>query len=339
MPPINVERSMTDAGSNGPILDGSEADGLNRSMPGPGAQLAAYRQERGWSIEQVASHLNLAPRQVQAIENDDYPALPPLAVLRGFVRAYAKLLKVDPAPLLAEIGGATMAATILPAPRLATRFSEPRFPSITDRRRPSGKQFFLLVLLVIGLGGAWLLWPLASSSNAPSLSSVFGKIETLWADASGSKEAAPATTVSVPMDVPSPAVPSPVPESVNDIGTQAPAAQNADPVLPAPVVPEATAPSVAPPDANAAAKSPASTDGEMLVVKANQDSWLQIRRAGSNAPIISRMVKAGETETVEIKEPLSVVIGNASGVDATLRGKPLELKAKASNNVARLSLK
>jgi cytoskeleton protein RodZ len=338
MPPINVERSMSDAGNNGTML-GSEGGEFNERMRSPGARLAAYREARGWSIEQVASQLNLAPRQVQAIENDDYPALPPLAILRGFVRAYAKLLKVDAAPLLAEIGGETMVVTDLPALRRASsaRFSEPRFTSITDRRRPSGKQFVLLALVVAALAAAWALWSSPNSSDA--LASLFGRLETEWANASGSN-ATPAAPSEPVGGMRSPAA-EPAPGMSNDTEVRAPAFQMSEPVAPPQAVSQAATPPVAPapPEANPAPSSQAAAPAEALVLKAHQDTWLQVKRPGSNTSIISRTVKAGETETVEIKEPVSVVIGNVSGVDATLRGRPLELKANASNNVARLSLK
>ena len=72
-----------------------------RAALSPGAKLATARSELGWTIEQVASQLKLAKRQIIAIEADDYASLPEPAVVRGFVRAYAKLLKLDVAPLLA----------------------------------------------------------------------------------------------------------------------------------------------------------------------------------------------------------------------------------------------
>lgn len=69
----------------------------------PGTQLATARNALGWSVEQVAAQLKLATRQIVALEADDYAALPEPAVVRGFIRAYAKLLKLDAAPLVALI--------------------------------------------------------------------------------------------------------------------------------------------------------------------------------------------------------------------------------------------
>ncbi|WP_460826754.1 helix-turn-helix domain-containing protein, partial [Massilia terrae] len=69
----------------------------------PGQALAAQREAMGWSVEQVADQLKMAVRQVVALEAGDYAALPSPAVTRGFVRAYAKILRLDPAPLVAMI--------------------------------------------------------------------------------------------------------------------------------------------------------------------------------------------------------------------------------------------
>jgi transcriptional regulator with XRE-family HTH domain len=69
----------------------------------PGSKLASARNTLGWTVEQVAAQLKLAPRQIIALEADDYVSLPEPAVVRGFIRAYAKLLKLDATPLVALI--------------------------------------------------------------------------------------------------------------------------------------------------------------------------------------------------------------------------------------------
>ena len=50
-------------------------------------------------------------------------------------------------------------------------------------------------------------------------------------------------------------------------------------------------------------------------------------------------MKAGATEQFDMNEPVVLVVRNASGVDATLRGQPLNLRAVARDNVSKLSLK
>ncbi|MET3117132.1 transcriptional regulator with XRE-family HTH domain [Undibacterium sp. GrIS 1.8] len=81
-------------------LSNADAEKLASS---PGAKLAAARNALGWSVPQVASQLKMAPRQIISIEADDYASLPEPAIVRGFIRAYAKLLKLDPVPIITLI--------------------------------------------------------------------------------------------------------------------------------------------------------------------------------------------------------------------------------------------
>jgi cytoskeleton protein RodZ len=77
---------------------------------------------------------------------------------------------------------------------------------------------------------------------------------------------------------------------------------------------------------------------DMLVLKLREDSWIEIKKS-DRSTLIARLVKAGTTETFNITGPVSLTVGNASGVDATLRGTPLALQSDAKSNVARLTLK
>ncbi len=61
-----------------------------------GAQLRAARESHGLSIDTVAQHLKLAPRQVRAIEDGDFSQLPGRTFIRGFARNYARLMRLDP---------------------------------------------------------------------------------------------------------------------------------------------------------------------------------------------------------------------------------------------------
>ncbi|MHB1175418.1 MAG: RodZ domain-containing protein [Sulfuriferula sp.] len=64
-----------------------------------GARLTALRQGQGMSVNDVAYRLKLTPTQIEAIEQDDFASLGPI-YSRGFVRNYARLLQIDPQPLL-----------------------------------------------------------------------------------------------------------------------------------------------------------------------------------------------------------------------------------------------
>lgn len=62
---------------------------------GFGQALATARKKKALSIEQVATELNILKRYVEAMENENYSALPEKAFARGFVINYAKLVGLN----------------------------------------------------------------------------------------------------------------------------------------------------------------------------------------------------------------------------------------------------
>lgn len=65
-----------------------------------GQQLQAARLAAGLTVTDVAQALKFSPRQVEMLEKDAYDALPGTTIVRGFVRSYAKLLRLDATVLL-----------------------------------------------------------------------------------------------------------------------------------------------------------------------------------------------------------------------------------------------
>ena len=70
-----------------------------------GKQLRQARESRSLSLEQVAQATHIRVRYLQALEAEQFDLLPSTAQVRGFLRAYAAHLKLDPAPLLAALNG------------------------------------------------------------------------------------------------------------------------------------------------------------------------------------------------------------------------------------------
>ena len=66
----------------------------------PGAQLAAVRTAKGYTVEYIASKLHLRVRVVELLEADDYKNMPNTVFVKGYLRAYAKLVDLNADPLL-----------------------------------------------------------------------------------------------------------------------------------------------------------------------------------------------------------------------------------------------
>lgn len=281
-----------------------------------GAQLTALREARGWTIEQVASQLNLAARQVHALETDNYAALPGMVIVRGFIRSYAKLLRADAAPILAAIADEQSEPVVLQdRGSLSAAFSEGKMPSAKPNMASSKILFAVLAVIVIAALGV-LVQRMGWMSNTPDHAmNAANAVKT-------EPEPTSAGVSSASTETASPAA--------------APSVESAEQVEPAQPQAAAEEKTQTPPAADNTA--PAAVDGKnALVFQVKEDTWVEIRRADDSI-LVSRLFKAGTTEAFEITGPSSMVIGNAAGVSVTLRGKPLDISGNSSN-VARLNVK
>ncbi|AOB30732.1 hypothetical protein AKI39_08555 [Bordetella sp. H567] len=123
-----------------------------------GGALRALRVNKGWSLDEVASRIKFAPRQIAALEEERWADLPKGISLRGLIRSYARLLGADPEAIIASLEPQMRGAA--PA-RLATQgaLQSPRGTLPAEEERSSSSWGWLIViLLVIAAALAYGLW-------------------------------------------------------------------------------------------------------------------------------------------------------------------------------------
>ena len=76
----------------------------------------------------------------------------------------------------------------------------------------------------------------------------------------------------------------------------------------------------------------------MLQLHTTSASWIEVSD-GRGQPLVSRLMKSGESIGVDGAPPLRVRIGNAAGTQLVFRGQPTDLRAFTRDNVARLELR
>ncbi len=120
-----------------------------------GAYLRFARRKRRISIERAAEQTRIRPDFLMRMESDEFDFLAP-AYVRGFLKTYARFLRVDPGPLLEEFdhryGGRIDTSQIVALERHGRRNSPPR-------RKLAGSwtvaaavaAAFLMILGVVGL--------------------------------------------------------------------------------------------------------------------------------------------------------------------------------------------
>jgi cytoskeleton protein RodZ len=252
-----------------------------------------------------------------------------MVMTRGFIRSYAKLLGLDANALLATISPAIAAQPASSAvhSQLSTPFSESRF-SLMGRSKFAYKWLVVLAVLLLLLAVAIRLDVLPGlQAKLQSLAEKSAATTTAAAASTEDNASSPAATEIQAADAAANAALTAAPVSAAAVAVPAPASAAVVSDAPVSAAPISVAPA-----------NPAATSGGELSLNFRQDSWVEIKRA-DNTVLISRLVKAGSTEAVDMSQPVNVIIGNLAGVDATLRGAPLDLKVGSKTNVARLNLK
>ena len=120
-----------------------------RPSPSPSASagqlLSSAREEWGLSVAEVATCLNLSSATITALEQDIYDHLPGSTFARGYLRAYAKLLKLDQEKIMDCIDLESEQVNEIPATKTALRSTRHR----TWSKKRGG--FLISVLLATGI--------------------------------------------------------------------------------------------------------------------------------------------------------------------------------------------
>lgn len=288
--------------------DGGATAAADRLQPQSlGATLARQRERLGLSINDVASRLRLHPRQLAAMEADRFEALPKGPFLRGFVRNYARQLRLDAQPLLAQLEQQLGPANDGADPGEIGG----RSPGSLNRDRVSravvigGALGALALFAVIG----WVVSRPAATPTSPSAAPVAAAEA-----AAASHEPQPASDASGPDRFPSASE------------EKSAAAASATPVAPAAV-----------PAATASKELPAGTLALRLVF-GDRPSWVEVTQ-GDGRVLYSGINEPGSERRIVGQPPLRLVVGNASTVRVEARGRQVDLAPFIrGDDLARLTL-
>ena len=270
-------------------------------MTGVGQELAAAREAQGLALSDVAQSLKFAPRQLEALEAEHFEQLPGATFARGMVRSYARLLKLDPEPLLQRIA----VRIEIPDPdRLAARYHQP-VPFSDNARR----------------------WTWVYAGVSVGVLALVGAFAYEWhQERTASAKGAKATSVAkaAPREVQRP-VAAPVP---------------IQPVAVAPVPQEKTVVAEKPREKTAPtqpAAVPVRAGAHRLIVRTDGEAWIEIKDSADRM-LVSSLNPAGSERVVRGRPPYNLVIGNASQVRITYDDKPIDLAPHTRQDVARLTL-
>jgi cytoskeleton protein RodZ len=306
--------------------------------PGPGASLRTARERAGLSLDQVAQALKLAPRQVKALEDEDFAQLPGRTFARGFVRNYARLLKLDGDDLLAQLPDVARAPALAAPSLQSTGATMGEVPVAKIARSAFGRWLIPLALVACVVAAGAYEWYRSGRSTPNEAARSEPPAPTVQATAPSAGTAR--SELANPLAGAPVADPATAERRENPSAAAAPESQTAAPTTqPSSATPAApaTVPAAAGNVQVAAAPAAEAQSAPPIVLTYRASAWTQVRD-GKGQTIFVRVVPAGSEQAIRGTPPFDLVIGNARAVTLVYRGNPVDLGRYTQQNVARLRL-
>lgn len=263
-----------------------------------GKQLASAREAHGLSVADVAKSLKISAHQVIALEADDWLNLP-TTIIRGFVRNYARVLGLDPAPLMSALGRLEMPR----GPELEMPAGTPVSISPEDKadRRDYLRVFSGLIILALAVLTYFFFSQDMWQSALSALKSITQSNELVEKAALPPEDEARKAEAVIASAAPTLTQEAPVAAQV----TVAPAVQDSSPTV--------------------------------LKFNFARPAWVEVRDR-SGEILFSQLSQAGSQREIEGRPPFALIVGNSTHVTLLYKGKSVDFPKRSKDDVARLTL-
>jgi len=271
-------------------------------MSSIGEAFRTAREARGLTLSDAAEHIHIRAVYLAAIEAEDWPAIGAPVYARGFIRAYARFLGLDPEEAVARF------AERVPSESPSQVASAMAMMSATQPER-QGPSFgavagiIVALLLVAFVGYEYYAYKTGAAAGPAANVATAGPALA----AAPSPSPSPRAPRAVAASTKAPIVSDPTADASAPVDASSPAAADADSPAPA---------------ASGAAEepSPGPAANDQLQIRLAERSWIRVVIDGTTA--LEGIFPAGTIRTFSGKTAV-VRAGNAAGVDVTVGGRSL----------------
>lgn len=308
------------------VLEQSPAD----EPIAPGATLRKAREQAGIALEQVAQRTMIPLSRLRALESDDYERVGVTTFVTGYVRAYAKFVGIDPAPLLAALEPS------LPKSELAPMQAAPSVAlALHVQKRPRSLFWPVVIVMVVILAVVAFIGinTVLVPDNEPA--------PTVPVRATSEPADPPENLLDLPLEVTAAAPEGDLPavesEELLEV-TDEESLADTDFALTSPPLSTQTA---APAGQAEAAVEPAATAAQVpsdeLVLSFTGDCWVEVTDATGKA-LIARLATSGDNLQLFGQAPFQVVLGNAPVASVAFNGEAVDAAPAPGRKFKRLTV-
>ena len=282
-----------------------------------GGLLRAAREKHGLHIAALAAAMKVAPRKLDALENDRWSELPDATFVRALALTVCRALKVDAKPVLDLLPPAQTMALREVGEQLNTPYRDADGRNASSLAggavRPMVWAAAVLMLAAVAVYFVPETW--FNSTPPVALVAVVAPAASAAASAALAAASAPDVSVSAAAALPDRVVPPPAASA-------------------AAAMPSAGETVFSAPPASALQAPPAVG---ALQLRTTEASWVDVRD-GKGQVLLSRIVQPGEMVGLDGAPPMRLTIGNAAATQMSFRGQPVNLAPNTRDNVARVEL-
>lgn len=297
----------------------------------PGRRLREQREGSHLSREEVAHHLRLDVQLIKALEDDDYSRLPSPAYICGYLRSYARLLKLpENEVVMAYSRGQEINSALIPENVRIT-------PKKTINK--SIIKLLLLIIAIVIAGGVYLLAEQLGLFSAIGTQKSTTVIDQVVPEAelqlTQELNAAPPENVlsetTTPQHTEAIAIPPETRSNSNASEvTSAPQKSVEDDV--SPVTEEAKPAKTVPGETNKNENQSVAQPSQ-LRLRYLEDSWTEVTD-NTGKRLIYRLVEKTSDLTLDGEPPFTVLLGNAPAVEVFYQGKAFDHKRYHRDDIA-----
>ncbi|GAA6141199.1 hypothetical protein NBRC116584_10170 [Hydrogenophaga sp. 5NK40-0174] len=304
--------------------------------------LREAREAAGMHIAALAAALKVPVRKLEALEEGRYDELPDLTFARALASSACRTLKIDSAPILAEIPVGSLPDLGDSPQTINAPFKSPEDGPSLSLGAVFSKPVVLGVLALMAATAGLLFVPSVTEIEWKEWVGSLGVSTEAVGEDGTVIESVSSSDSAAGQDVPM----SPI----------APSLQSASEIATAVTTPEDSPSEVASPDETSGGTVESAADGDgdqgtqdnqpvdatagspLLQVSAVGETWIEVIN-GSGAVVVQRVLREGDVLSFSSSPPYSVVIGNAAAAEVEVRGEPFDTSSYARNRVARFKVK
>jgi cytoskeleton protein RodZ len=296
---------------------------VSDAAAGPGAIVRAQREARGLTRQDIADSLNLGRRVIEDIETENWARLPTPAFTRGYLRAYAKLLDIDPDEVASAFEEALGHGEMHRTDVSPMQHKQGRGVADVAQKHPGAVLTGAVGLVICAvLVVLWAVWPTSTESVAAPVAAS--------GDPAAPTPLATAAAAGEPVDESD--------QTNNAVGPVAVATAASVPATSGAAAPPSAKPLPAPLPSDAPGVRRISASGEdRLKFSFTQDCWVEIKDTQGGI-LYSNLSKSGDVLELVGRAPFHILLGNAPAVTLAFNDERVALSPHTRNNVGTLVL-